>query len=294
MGTVRLAEDLRLPGRQCAIKCVRAPHETDPHDRARLQERFAREASILAQLDHPALPKVSDYFETERGACIVMDYVPGRDLHAVIVDARSRGRNLDESQVVGWAEDVCAALTYLHNQSPPIVHRDVKPSNIKLTPDGQVRLVDFGLAQLVQADAGSGVTVTQGAGSRPYQPLEQFGEGRALDARVDLYALGATLYHLLAGRAPVPADERFVDPSALTPLSQLRPDVTRRTAAAVMQALAMHPSDRPSTAEDLRRALTAAPRGEARRITAVSRRNVVLVGILVALLLASVALTLWP
>jgi eukaryotic-like serine/threonine-protein kinase len=299
MGSVSLAEDLRLPGRQCAIKCLRVPPGTDPATSARLRERFAHEATLLAHLDHPALPKVSDYFDADGCTYLVMDFVPGSDLRAVVLDAVSRGRQLPEAQVVRWAEDVCAALSYLHAQVPPVIHRDVKPANIKLTPDGQVRLVDFGLAEVV-VPAGDGtvtVTVTSGAGSRPYQPLEQYGDATALDGRADVYALGATLYHLLTGHPPASAQERFLDPSRLDRPRALRPDLSDRVETAVLAALSLHPDQRPPTAGALRGLLVAPPPTRAvadppwRRAV---RTNAWLLVAVVSLLVVALVLSLWP
>ena len=257
MGAVYLAEDKRLPGRQCAVKELRVPADAAGASLAELRTRLMGEAAILARLDHPALPGVSDYFDADGRIYLVMDYVPGQDLRALAADARRRGRHLDEAQVVRWAEDLCAALGYLHAQEPPVVHRDIKPANIKLTPDGQIRLVDFGLAQPIAADDGPTVTFLAGAGSRPYQPLEQYGDGGRVDARSDLYALGATLYHLLAGHAPASAQERFLDPACLRPPREERPELSQSVEAAVLAAMALHPDQRPPTAEVFRRLLVA-------------------------------------
>lgn len=300
MGAVYLADDLRLPGRRCAVKQVSWPAGL-PAAAARAQaEAFLHEAALLARLDHPALPKVSDYFESAAGAWLVMDYVAGQDLRAVLVDALSRRRQLDERQVVRWAEDACAALTYLHSQSPPIVHRDIKPANLKLTPDGQIKLVDFGLAHPVETADARTVTVLAGAGSRPYQPLEQYGDGAHVDARADVYALGATVYQLLTGHAPPSAQERFLGSRPLPPLPSLRPDVAPHVARAVMCAMALHPDDRPPSAEALRRLLTGVAGDSADGtpspsvgLAAALRANAPLAALTVALLAAAIALTLW-
>lgn len=296
MGTVYLAEDLRLPGRRCAVKHV-AWHGHRAAGIARAEgERFLREAAILARLDHPALPKVSDYFESDDGAWLVMDFVAGQDLRAILVDALSRRRQLDERQVVRWAEDVCGALTYLHAQDPPIAHRDIKPANVKLTPDGQIKLVDFGLAHPVEAADGRTVTVVTGAGSRPYQPIEQYGDGAHIDARADVYALGATLYHFLTGHAPPSAQERFLG-RPLEPLQVLRPDVSSPVAHAVASAMALHPDDRPASAEALRRLLTGAvPAGRLEPASGwidALRANAPLAAVTAILAAAAIALTMW-
>ena len=114
-------------------------------------DQFYREASTLARLDQANLPKVSDYFHQAGREYLVMDYVPGQDLRQLIDDARRRDTFLDEATVLGWTRQLCDALSYLHTQEPPVLHRDIKPSNIKITPRGQVKLVDFGLVKLLQA-----------------------------------------------------------------------------------------------------------------------------------------------
>lgn len=293
MGAVWLAEDQRLPGRRCAIKILKTPAEADGADRAALRQAFLAEAAVLARLDHPSLPQVSDFFEQADSLCLVMDFVPGQDLEAVLADALSRGRRLEETQVVAWAEAACGALGYLHRQQPPICHRDVKPANLKLTPDGRLRLVDFGLAGATQAVDGRTVTVLAGAGSRPYQPLEQYGEGRRVDARSDLYALGATLYQLLTGRQPPSAQERFLQVGLLEPPRRLRPGLSERVEAAILSAMALHPDERPATAEAFRALLVGADPAPTGAWSTALRANAGLITLVLALLFAALALTAW-
>ncbi len=119
---------------------------------------------------------------------------------------------------------LCDALTYLHRQDPPVLHRDVKPGNIKLTPDERIKLVDFGLVKPLDLEDPRTLTGLRGVGSLPYTPIEQYaGELGHTDARSDLYGLGATLYHLLTGQQPASAQDRFLDPEALTPPRQINP-----------------------------------------------------------------------
>ena len=301
MGSVYLAEDLRLPGRRCAIKEIRFPADLDDFGRDALRERFLGEAAVLARLDHPSLPKVSDHFESEGRAWLVMDFVSGQDLDEVLRHTLALRRQLEVDTVMRWAGDVLACLDYLHAQEPPVIHRDIKPANIKLTPDGQVKLVDFGLAQSSELGDGRTVTMLSGAGSRPYQPLEQYGDGLKVDARSDLYALGATLYHLLTGRQPEPAQERFLEGEDSLGVRSVRADIPLRIQRALGAALALHPDDRPNSAEDLRlllfgRAPLATRSGEANlgRATTgeVMRANAWLIATVITLFLAALALTL--
>ena len=256
MGAVYKAEDLRLSGRLCAVKEILPEAGALPEDIVQMQEQFYREASVLARLDHPSLPKVSDYFTENSRELLVMDYVPGRDLKQLVDEVRRQGQFLSEGQVLDWADQLCDALTYLHSQEPPVLHRDIKPSNIKLTPHNAIKLVDFGLVKVLTADESRTVTVVQGRGTVQYTPLEQYGGDTGhTDARTDIYALGATLYHLISGAAPPDAKQRFLKPGVLTPLRQVNPQISARTERAVLRAMAMHPDGRPKDVVELRDSL---------------------------------------
>ncbi|MCS7251990.1 MAG: serine/threonine protein kinase [Thermoflexus sp.] len=246
MGAVYEAEDTLLEGRRCAIKEILFSFEADPTYREQLRLQFYREASVLARLDHPNLPKVSDYFSEGDRDYLVMDFVPGRDLREIIDAAKESGRFLDERMVLNWAEQLCDALDYLHRQDPPIVHRDIKPSNIKWTPDGRIKLVDFGLVKLLAPDEDRTITILQGRGTAAYTPLEQYGgDAGHTDVRSDIYALGATLYHLLTNTPPPDARTRFLKPDALVPPRAINPRISPRVERAILNAMAMHPDDRP-------------------------------------------------
>jgi eukaryotic-like serine/threonine-protein kinase len=250
MGAVYRAEDTLLSGRVCAVKEIMLDPEVGQELLTQLQEQFRQEASVLARLDHPNLPKVSDFFTHEGREYLVMDYVPGHNLREIIDQALSEGTNLDESKVFDWTQQLCSALSYLHSQDPPILHRDIKPSNIKLTPSGLLKLVDFGLVKLLTGDDARTVTVVQGQGTAAYTPLEQYGGDDAhTDTRTDIYALGATTYHLLTGRAPATARERFLHPNALVLPRTINPRVSPGSEAAILSALALHPDDRPPTVD---------------------------------------------
>jgi serine/threonine-protein kinase len=247
MGSVYQAEDLRLAGRLCALKEVQGDPLTTASAQQQAREQFYREASVLARLDHPNLPKVSDYFSDEGRDYLVMDFVPGRDLKTILDEARQNGRFLPENDVLDWAAQLADALNYMHSQEPPVVHRDIKPSNIKLTPAGRVKLVDFGLVKLLAPDEERTVTVVQGLGSVYYIPLEQYGGDTGhTDARTDIYALGATLYHLLTNEPPVEAKQRFLRADSLKPPRTLNPAVSPNVEYALQWAMALHPDDRPT------------------------------------------------
>jgi serine/threonine protein kinase len=246
MGAVYRADDLRLEGRICAIKEVRPDPDATPEALDQAREQFRREASTLARLDHPNLPKVSDTFTEGQREYLVMDFVGGRDLRQLMEEKRRRGEFLDEGTVLQWADQLCDALAYLHGQNPPVLHRDIKPANIKLTPEGLIKLVDFGLVKLLATDDSRTVTVLQGRGTVAYTPLEQYGGDTGhTDARSDIYSLGATLYHLLTNRPPADAKQRFLNPDTLMPSRTINPRVSPATERAIMAAIAMHPDERP-------------------------------------------------
>ncbi|MFZ6018291.1 MAG: serine/threonine protein kinase, partial [Chloroflexota bacterium] len=211
MGSIYLADDLRLEGRQCALKEVEHDRSLPPDLLQEAREQFLREATVLARLDHPNLPKVSDFFSTGSRDYLVMDFIPGRDLRTLMLEAKQQNRFLSEAEVLNWADQLASALSYLHSQNPPILHRDIKPSNLKVTPSGLLKLVDFGLVKVL-APGEVTITVLQGQGTALYTPLEQYGgDSGHTDVRSDIYAFGATLYHLLTNEPPADARERFLD-----------------------------------------------------------------------------------
>ena len=256
MGNVYRAEDLRLPGRLCAVKEVIPDLHLAQELRDQAHQQFLQEASILAQLDHPNLPKVSDFFSDHNRDYLVMDFVPGRDLKQWLDDSRAQHRPLGENTVLTWASQIIDALSYLHRQTPPVVHRDIKPSNIKLTPDERIKLVDFGLVKLLSPDDARTITVVQGRGTALYTPLEQYGgDSGHTDARTDIYALGATFYHLLTGTPPPDAKTRFLTPQALRAPGQLNDQISPHVSEAILWAMEMHPDDRPQSINQFAQAL---------------------------------------
>jgi serine/threonine-protein kinase len=172
-----------------------------------------------------------------------------------MTEARQKGAFLPEREVLGWANQLADALIYLHSQKPPILHRDIKPSNLKLTPSGLLKLVDFGLVKILASEEMT-ITILQGRGTALYTPLEQYGGDTGhTDARSDVYAFGATLYHLLTNHAPLEARERFLHPDSLLPPRQFNPDISLRTERAILWAMSLHPDDRPQDVETFRQGL---------------------------------------
>lgn len=255
MGAIWLSADNRLDGRVCAIKAIiRDPRATaEAQEQARAQ--FHREASVLARLDHPNLPKVSDFFTEEEIDVLVMDFVDGEDLGQKISAARTDVRFLLESDILDWTRQILAALEYLHQQTPPVVHRDIKPSNIKVSSTGLIKLVDFGLVKVMTPDERT-ITVVQGRGTIHYTPLEQYGGDTGhTDLRSDIYSLGSTLYHLLTNQAPPEAKVRFLQSDSLFALRSINHLVSPRTERAVHWSLSLHPEDRPASILAFRAAL---------------------------------------
>jgi serine/threonine-protein kinase len=219
------------------------------------RKQFFQEATVLARLDHPNLPKVSDFFSIEARDYLVMDFVPGKDLRTLMIESRQKDQFLEETQVLNWASQLADALAFLHNQEPPILHRDIKPSNLKVTPTGLVKLVDFGLVKVL-APGEMTITILQGQGTALYTPIEQYGgDGAHTDIRSDIFSFGATLYHLLTNHPPADARERFLDPGALIPPRQINPEVSSQTERAILWAMNIHPDDRPNTIQEVQRVL---------------------------------------
>ena len=250
MGTVYIATDRRF-GSTVALK---ETHFEEPA----LRKAFEREARLLNSLRHPALPRVSDHFTEDTGQFLVMEFIPGDDLSEML---RQRGEAFPANDVLNWADQLLDALDYLHTQEPPVIHRDIKPQNLKLMARGQIILLDFGLAKNTPAAHPSRATATGSVFgySRNYAPLEQI-QGAGTDPRSDFYSLAATLYHLLTGITPPDALTRATEvlngqPDPLRPASEVRPDVAEPVAEALARALALNAGHRPQNAAAMREML---------------------------------------
>lgn len=241
MGSVYRAVDENL-GVDVAVK--ENLFTTDEYAR-----QFRLEAVILANLRHPNLPRVTDHFVIgDQGQYLVMDYIEGEDLR----QRMERIGNITEDEAVLIGAAICDALAYLHTRKPPILHRDLKPGNVKITPDGHIFLVDFGLAKVLH---GSQATTTGARAMTPgYSPPEQYGTART-DSRTDIYSLGATLYAALSGIIPEDGLARAMDNTQLTPLRKRNSKVSRRLAASIERAMGIDPADRFQTAEEFKRSL---------------------------------------
>jgi hypothetical protein len=246
MGAVYLARDQRL-GHTVALKETFFTEE-------RMRRAFEREARLLSHLRHPALPKVTDHFDEDGGQFIVMEFISGEDLEILLAQ---RGEPFPVEQVLAWADGLLKALDYLHAQSPPILHRDIKPANLKLTPQGEIILLDFGLAKGTAGQTSSVMTSRSVFGFTPnFAPLEQI-QGTGTGPRSDLYALAATIYYLMTGAIPPDALTRITatangqaDP--LRPADEINPQIPRAVAEVLMQTMAHNRDHRPESATAMR------------------------------------------
>jgi serine/threonine protein kinase len=217
--------------------------------------QFRREATILANLRHPNLPRVSDHFTLEdQGQYLIMDYIEGEDLQ----ERLERIGAFDEEEVVFIGASICDALSYMHSRDPMVLHRDIKPANVRITPGGGVYLVDFGLAKEMHSNQ----TTTTGARAMTmgFSPPEQYGAART-DARTDIYSLGATLYTALTGFTPEDSLAQTMDQEELTPVRERNPKVSKRVSEAVERALQVHPNDRWQMAAEFKNELLKAQSG---------------------------------
>ncbi|HEX8292597.1 MAG TPA: serine/threonine-protein kinase, partial [Pyrinomonadaceae bacterium] len=254
MGAVYVATDRRF-GSTVALK------ETFFDDPA-LRKAFEREARLLNRLRHPALPRVSDHFEEADGQFLVMEYIAGSDLAQMLKERGGAG--FPAGRVLAWADQLLDALDYLHTQEPPVVHRDIKPQNLKPAARDQIVLLDFGLAKGTPLQTRATNTASLFGYSFNYAPIEQM-QGAGTDPRSDLYSLGATLYHLLTGATPPDALTRATavlngDPDPLRPAGEAAAHVPAEVSDVLARSMALSAARRFGSAEEMRAALHDAAR----------------------------------
>jgi serine/threonine-protein kinase len=288
MGSVYLSLDERLSCNVAVKGTIIRQFRLQPEMEAELRQAFEREAKLLANLQHEAIPRVVDYFSHEDEQYLVMEYIAGKDLFEQAEKKRRAGEHFDVVTVSDWALQLLDALVYLHTQPEPVIHKDIKLSNIKINERNRLKLLDFGISkgyagEMTKVDAGS-----LQMGTEEYAPLEQFLKfpsraaetlrqalsikhtekvqqilSQNTDARSDLYSLAVTVYRLLTGKPPTDYLPRALDvwegkPDPLIPLHELNPEIPVPVSNVLMHALALNKEDRPQSAAALREEFQAA------------------------------------
>lgn len=226
-----------------ALKEMRVPSDVAEQEAQENRRLFEQEAELLRTLAHPSLPIIADAFEQNGRPTMVMEYVPGQSLEDRMREANAP---LLEQQVLGFGIQLTRVLSYLHTRNPPIIYRDLKPSNVILTPEGVLKLVDFGVARTYKARKSKD---TVAMGSAGYAPPEQYGKGQT-DQRSDIYALGATLLHLLTNMPPIPL--QTPTPGSIR---KLNPSVDAQTEAVIIKAMALEQAARFTSMAEFEQAL---------------------------------------
>ncbi len=243
MSAVYKAQDKRLQGKVVAIKEM-SETAISPSERKEVLESFAREAQLLAQLKHPNLARVTDQFQDGERHYMVLEFVQGQTLEHRL---EQQPDGFSEERVLAWADQLCDLLAYLHNQSPPIIYRDIKPSNIMIVDDTEtVKLIDFGIARFFKP--GKAKDTIQ-FGTEGYAPPEQYGKAQT-DVRADVYALGATLHQLLTGYDPE------TKPFSFPPMRQLKSSVSKRVESAISKAVELNKDKRHQSMAEMWEALS--------------------------------------
>src|ERR1051325_3206918 len=242
MGAVYRAQR-QADGAIWALKEMRPPPDAPPNEVEENRKLFFQESELLSSLSHPNLPVVADFFEHQGRPVLVMEFVPGQPLEQRIHEANAP---LLEQQAIAYGIQIARVLHYLHTRKPPIIYRDLKPSNIMLTPEEVLKLIDFGVARTYKARK---TKDTVAMGSAGYAPPEQYGKGQT-DARSDVYALGATLLHLLTNIPPLP-----LPAPALGRIRKLNHSVDAQTERVIIKAMALDPNQRYRSAAEFEQAL---------------------------------------
>ncbi len=247
MGSVYKAENQRMPGPLWAIKELLIEAFADPRELREAVDRFEKESTLMGQLTilpHPRLPRVIDRFTENGRYYFIMEFVPGKSLDRMLEDAKAP---LPERQVVECAIQVCEALTFIHSQTPPVILRDLKPGNIMITPQGDVKLIDFGIARIWKPGQKSN---TENLGTMTYASPEHLGQTGQTDARSDMYSLGATMFHLLTNEEPTP-----LDPPPPGTLRARNPAISQRVEEIIIKAMELDPNRRFQSASAMQTAL---------------------------------------
>ena len=244
MSAVYQAVDTRAGNRQVAIKEMSQGH-LSPDELVDATTRFQQEATLLSSLHHPNLPRIHDAFSAQGRSYLVMEYIDGKTLLQMLKD--SGGRPLPVGQVLDYASQLCDVLAYLHSQNPPVIFRDLKPTNVMVKQDGHVMLIDFGIARFFKEGQEQDTVFL---GSPGYAPPEQHGTSQT-NPRSDLYALGATLHCCLTGRDPFHAEDRFAFP----PVQQLNPLVPIELDQLIQRLVSIDERQRPNSALEVQQAL---------------------------------------
>ncbi len=272
MSMVYLAEDIRLPARRCAVKEL-SPVQIPPQDRTWTIQTFQQEAHILSGLHHPGLTAVTDYFFEGGNWYLVMDYVDGETLRNRL--QREPGSRLSLQEAFGIVGQLCDVLEYIHGQTPLVVFRDLKPDNMMLTPQEQVRLIDFGVARFFRPGQ---MRDTVNLGTPGYAAPEQYGSLGQTDSRTDIYSLGVLLHQILTGYDPT------TTPMSLPSARVINPDLPQQVEAVIQQATQLQPNQRFQSVHQFRQALSVPAKGVPHR------QKVFLVGFSVIMIMIFIAL----
>ena len=234
-GVVYLVKDLSLPGKYWALKEMQ-----DEGNFFKMEKRFRAEAETLSTLEHPNIPRMNDFFSEKEKLYLIMDYIEGESLSEKIKNL-SEGEYFPEDKVIGWAIKLCSVLKYLHSREKPIVFRALKPENIMITPDSDIKLLDFAIARIFEGPKSR--KTTQTFQKEGYTPPEQW-VGRA-EPRSDIYSLGATLHHLLTGVHPKNFSPAF------PPVEEYNPSISPFLSKIISRALEEKRKNRFQTAEEM-------------------------------------------
>lgn len=235
MSEVYLAMDKNL-NKQWAVKEIQKK-AWDKNNQVVVQSALA-EANMMKKLDHPCLPRIVDIIDKDDVIYVIMDYIEGEPLSRVL----EKEGAIDQEVVIEWAEDLCGVLDYLHAQNPPIIYRDMKPANIMLQPNGNIKLIDFGIAREYKAQ---NLEDTVSLGTKGYAAPEQFGGKGQTDQRTDIYCLGVTLYHLVTGKNPCEP------PYEIYPIRYWNPKLSAGLENIILKCTQMNPEDRYQSCAEL-------------------------------------------